>query len=57
MNRNRKLEVSTTPTKAKSRDQAYSQALIPNKTNGQRVRVRQAGRQTVRRLWWMVLGV
>jgi len=30
LNRNRKLEISTVPTKAKSRESAYSQALIQN---------------------------
>ena len=55
--RNRKLKTSTAPTKAKSREPAFSQALIQNKINRQRVRSRESGRQTVRRLWWMVFGV
>jgi len=42
--RNRKLEISTAPTKAKSREPAYSQALIQNKIKIQRVR--QADSQT-----------
>jgi len=40
--RNHKLEISTTPTKAKSREPAYSQALILNKVDRQRVRSRQS---------------
>src|SRR6218665_1403278 len=61
-NRNRKLEISKAPTKAKSREPAYSQALVQNKIDTQRVRTReqegwQAGRQTVKRLWWMVFRV
>ena len=34
INRNRKLEISTAPTKAKSREPAYSQALVQNKSIG-----------------------
>jgi len=30
-NRNRKLEIYTAPTKARSREPAYSQALVQNK--------------------------
>ena len=56
-NRNRKLNISTAPTKARSREPAYSQALIQNKIDRQRVRPRESGRQTVRRLWWMLFGV
>jgi len=37
-NRNRKLEISTAPTKANSREPAYSQALVQNKIDRQRVR-------------------
>jgi len=46
-NRNHKLEISTAPTKAKSREPAYWEALIWNKINRQRVRDpdSQAGRQ------------
>ena len=33
------------------------QALVQNKIDRQRVRFRESGRQTVRRLWWMVFGV
>src|SRR6218665_1916207 len=54
-NRNRKLQISTASTKAKSRESAYSQALIRNKIDRQQVRSRESGRQTVRR--WMVFGV
>jgi len=46
-NRNRKLEIST---KAKSREEAYSQALFQNKIDRQRVRSRESDR-----LWWIVL--
>ena len=56
-NRNRKLKISRALTKAKSREPACSQALIQNKIDRQRVRSRESGRQTVRRLWWMVFGV
>jgi len=47
-NRNCKLQISTAPTKAKSREPAYSQALIQNKIARQRARSResQAHRQT-----------
>jgi hypothetical protein len=44
-NRNRKLETSTAPTKARSREPAYSQALNQNKIDRHGVkiqRVRQA---------------
>jgi len=51
--RNRKLEIST---KAKLWEPAYSQALIQDKIDGQRVRSRESGRQTVRWLWWIVIG-
>ena len=45
MYRNRKLEISKVPTKGNSREPAYSQALVQNKIDRQRVgsRVRQAG--------------
>ena len=49
--RNRKLEISRAPTKAKSREPAYSQALYQNKIDRQRVkirRVRQADSQTAK---------
>src|SRR6218665_2970513 len=55
--RNRKLEISRAPIKVKSRESAYSQALNQNKTDRQRSKSRESGRQTVKRLWWMVLGV
>ena len=57
LNRNRELDISTASTKARPREPAYSQALIQNKIDRQRVTSRESGRQTVRRLWWMVLGV
>src|SRR6218665_1501749 len=57
LNRNRKLLISRAPTKAKSQEPAYSQALNKNKMDRQRSRSRESGRQTVRRLWWMVFGV
>src|SRR6218665_1032131 len=56
-NRNRKLLISRAPTNAKSQEAAYSQALNQNKIDRQRSRSRESGRQTVRRLWWMVFGV
>src|SRR6218665_652377 len=56
-NPNRKLDISTAPTKARSREPAYSQALIQNKIDRQRVRSRESDRQTVRRLWGMMFGV
>jgi len=46
--RNSKLEISKTPTKAKSRVSAYSQAL------NQKDKIGESGRGTVRRLGWMV---
>src|SRR6218665_3187150 len=48
-----KLEISRAPTKAKSRELSYLQALIQSKIDRQRIRSRESGRQTVRRLWWM----
>src|SRR6218665_2584262 len=56
-NRNRKLLISRAPTKAKLQEPAYSEALNQNKIDSQRSRSRESGKQTVRRLWWMVLGV
>ena len=45
-NYKRKLEVSTAPTKSKSREPAYSQTLILNKINWQGLKIQsQAGRQ------------
>ena len=46
LNRNRKLQIYTAPTKAKSREPAYSQALVRNKIDRQRVRFRESGRVT-----------
>ena len=48
VNRNRKLEISTTPTKARSREPAYSPAFIPNRIDRQRVRSRESGMQAGR---------
>ena len=56
-NCNCKLAISRAPTKAKSREPAYSQALVHNKIDRQRVRSIESGRQTVRRLWWMEFGI
>jgi len=56
-NRNHKLMISRAPTKAKSQEPAHSQAVNQNKIDRQWSRSRESGRQTVRRLWWMVLGV
>src|SRR6218665_1488985 len=53
----RKLLISRAPTKAKSQEPAYSQALNQNKIVRQGSRSRESGRQTDRRLWWMVFGV
>ena len=41
---NRKLEISTAPTEAKLREPAYSQVLIQNKIDRQRVGFRESGR-------------
>jgi len=58
--RNCKLEISKTPNKAKSREPAYSWALksksIGRGSDPESQAGRQAGRQTVSRLWWMVFG-
>ena len=40
--RNRNLEVSTAPTKTKSREPAYSQPLVHSKIDRQRVRSRES---------------
>jgi len=46
------------PTKAKSQEPAYSQALIQNKIDKQRVISGESDRQKIRRLsWWTVFGV
>ena len=42
--RNRKLGNSKAPTKAKSREPAYSQALDQNKIDRQQVRSRESGK-------------
>ena len=44
-NRNRKLLISRAPTKAKSQEPAYSQALNKSKIDRQRSRSRESGRQ------------
>src|SRR6218665_3749219 len=41
-NCNRKFEISTAPTKAKSREPAYSQSLVQNEIDWQRVRARES---------------
>ena len=46
----RKPVTSTAPTKAKSRELAYSQALNKNQIDRQRSKSRESGRQTGRRL-------
>src|SRR6218665_250835 len=61
-NRTRKLLISRAPTKGKSQEPAYSQALrlIKTKSIGSRQRLRscrESSRQTVRRLSWMVLAI
>src|SRR6218665_2071247 len=48
--RNRRHLISRAPTKAKSQEPAYSQALNQNKIDRQRSISRESGRQTVRRL-------
>jgi len=40
--RNRKLEISAASTKAKSHEPAYSQALVQNKINRQRIKSRES---------------
>src|SRR6218665_2507993 len=50
-NRNRKLEISIGPTKAKLQEPGYSQTLIQNKVDRQQARSRELGRQTVRRIY------
>src|SRR6218665_3548120 len=52
-NHNRKLDISTAPTKARSREPAYSQALIQTKSIGSGSDPESQGRQPVRRLRWM----
>ena len=56
-NRNRNLETSTAPTKAKSREPAYSQALNQNKIDRQRVKSGESGRQIDGRLRWVMFRV
>src|SRR6218665_1313962 len=51
-----KLNISTAPTKAKTWEPAYSQVLIQNKIDRQRVKTQRV-RQADRRLWSMVFGV
>jgi len=48
LQRNRKLEISSVPAKAKSWEPAYSQVLIQSKIDRQRVRSRVSGRQAGR---------
>ena len=42
--RNRKLGISTGPTKAKSREPACSQAIVQNKIDRHQVRSRESGK-------------
>ena len=56
-NRNRNLETSTAPTKAKSREPAYSQALNQNKIDRQRVKSGESGRQIDGRLRWVMFRI
>ena len=56
-NRNRNLEISAAPKKAKSRGPAYSQALNQNRIDRQGSRSRESARETVRWLRWMVFSV
>src|SRR6218665_1263529 len=42
----RELQISRVPTKAKSREPAYSQALSQNKIDRQQSKPREAGRQS-----------
>ena len=56
--RKRKLEFFLQRPQNRSRgNQLILQALIQNKIDRQRVRSRESGRQTVRRLWCIVFGV
>ena|SRR6218665_1082606 len=45
------------PHKRSRRNQLIHRRLKQNKIDRQRSRSRESGRQTVRRLWWMVFGV
>ena len=56
-NRNRKLKISRAPTKAKSREPAYSQALNQIKIDRQGVKIRGVRQVDSRRLRWMILRV
>jgi len=56
-NHNRKLEISTAPTKQSLEDQLIHRRLAKTKLVGRKPRSRVSGRQTVRPLWWMVFGV
>src|SRR6218665_2039471 len=58
LNRNRKLKILTAPTKAKSREPAYSQALVQTKSIGsgsdpESQAGRQAGRQAERTMHFL----
>src|SRR6218665_1125946 len=56
--RNCKLEISTGPTKRSRGNQLIHRHLSKIKSLGSgSVPESQAGRQKVRRLWWVVLGV
>jgi len=54
-NRNSKIEISTAPTKVKSLQKAYSQALVQTKLIGRGHNL-ESGRQMAMTLWWMVFG-
>src|SRR6218665_1531102 len=54
--RNRNLYIFTVPTKAKSREPAYSQTLNQSNIDRQRVKI-QRFRQADRRLSWKAYGV
>ena len=53
--RNRNLEISRAPTKVKSRELVYSQALVQNKIDRQWVRSRESCRQAGRQNYQLLL--
>ena len=57
-NRNRELEISTAPQKRSRGNQLILRRLSKTKSIGSESDPEnQAGRQTIRRLWWMISGV
>ena len=56
-NRNRNIQTSTAPTKAKSREPAYSLALSQNKIDSQRIKSGESGRQIDGRPRWVMFRV